>query len=128
MPRRQLAILAVLSLAFIGFVVSAALSEFWSVGDVLGLAAFGIIFVALAFVQIVVRGQQPVEGHHGMPRAFWLVFASFAVAFALELLLGVLAMPWFGYKSFELLLGTKYWWVLPLLAAVAFPFVRRRLL
>ncbi len=128
MPRRQIALLAVLGTAFVVFVALAAKSEYWSVGDVLGLAGFGIVFVVVAFMTLVARGQQPVEGHRGMPRSFWVVFASFAAAFAIAMLLAVLAVPWVGYKGFEVLLGPDYWWVLPVLAAVAFPFVRRRLL
>ena len=128
MPYRQFTLLTILGIAFVIFVAFAATSEYWSVGDVLGLAVFGVLFVALATVLLAARGQQPVEGHRGMPRSFWVIFASFAAAFAIAMLLAVLAMPWVGYQGFEVLLGPDHWWALPVLAAVAFPFVRRRLL
>jgi len=128
MPTRQLAILGLLALAFLGFVLFAATSPYWSTSDVIALAVFGVFFVLLAFFQLAVRGQQPVEGHRGLPRSFWVVFASFAAAFASAMLLGVLAMPFFGYQGFEFFLGQQSWWVLCILAALLYPFVRRRLL
>jgi len=128
MPRRQLALLAVLALAFAIFVAFTASSEYWSLTDVLALAAFGVVFVIIAFILLATRGHEPVDGHRGLPRSFWVVFAWFGVAFASAMLMAVLAMPWVGFRGFQVLLGPDQWWVLPLLAAVAYPFVRKRLL
>ncbi|MCW5658421.1 MAG: hypothetical protein KIT60_12015 [Burkholderiaceae bacterium] len=126
MPRRQLALLAVLALGFALFVAFAATSEHWSLGDVVGLAAVGIVFVVFAFVLLATRGRQPVDGHRGMPRWYWVLFASFAAAFALSMLLSVLAMPFVGYRGFDLFFGSERWLLLVLAAAV-YPFVRKRL-
>lgn len=128
MPRRQLALLAILALGFVVFITFATASEYWSLGDVLALAGFGVLFVILAFVLLATRGQEPVDGHRGMPRWFWVLFASFAVGFASCMLLGVLALPFVGFRGFELLFGSEYRWVLFVLAALAYPFVRKRLL
>lgn len=128
MPRRQLALLALLALGFVVFVAFAAASEYWSLGDVLALAGFGVFFVILAIVLFSTRGQAPVAGHRGMPRGFWVLFASFAVGFALCMLFGVLALPFVGFRGFDLLFGSEYRWVVFVFAALAYPFVRKRLL
>ena len=128
MPTRQLILLSTMAIAFLAFVIFAAASPYWSVADVVGLAVFGLFFLLLAFVLLAVRGQDPVEGHRGFPRSYWVVFASLAGAFALAMLLSVLAMPWVGYRGFAVLLGGEHWWVLPVLAAVLYPFISRHLL
>ncbi len=128
MPKRQLLLLMTLVAGLISFVGFAASDPYWSKSDVLGLSLFSIFFVALAFVVLVRRGQEPVEGHRGLPRSYWVVFASFSGAFVIALLLSVLAMPLVGFKGFEYLLGPDSWWVMLVLAAILYPFVQRRLL
>jgi hypothetical protein len=128
MPSRQIALVFAVAIAFLVFVLFAVSSPYWSSADVVILAVFGLFFTGLVFVMLAVRGNKPVEGHRGLPRSYWVVFASFAAAFALAMLLSIAAMPWFGYGGFDFFFGSGSWWVLLVLAAVAFPFVRRRLL
>ena len=128
MPRRHTAILGVLLAAFCVFVAHAATDPNWSLGDVVGLLVFALFFVVLVSLLLITRGSRPVEGQHGFPRAYWVVFASFAAAFAGAMLLSVLVMPWLGFQGFVFVFAQENWWVLPVLAAAAFPFVRRRLL
>ncbi len=128
MPTRQIALVLAVALAFLVFVLFAASSPYWSSTDVVVLAVFGIFFTCLVFVLLAVRGNNPVEGHRGLPRSYWVLFASFAAAFAMAMLLSIAAMPWFGYGGFNFFFGPGSWWVLLVLAAVAFPFVRRRVL
>lgn len=128
MPRRHIAILSVLTLAFAAFVVHAVSDPNWSPGDVLRLLGFSLFFVVLVALLLITRGSRPVEGQNGLPRGYWVVFASLVVAFVCAMLLSVLVMPWLGVRGFEFVFAPENWWVLPVLAAVAFPFVRRRLL
>ena len=128
MSRRQIALFTILGFAFGAFVISAAIDRHSALADVLSLATFGIVFVAFACVLLATSGRKPGVGRRGIPRFFLVVFASFAVAFASAMLSGVLAMPWVGFRGFEILLGSEDWWVLPLFAIVAFPFVRKYLL
>ncbi len=125
---RQIALVIAVALAFALFVAFAAISADWAAGDVLVLAVFGVFFTCLVFVLLALRGNKPVEGHRGLPRSFWVVFASFAAGFALAMLLSIAAMPWVGFRGFDFFFGPGSWWALVALAAVAFPFVRRRLL
>src|SRR5205085_3450891 len=100
---------------------------FWSKRDVAGLIVFAVFFVGLVFVTLVRRGSEPVEGHRDLPRSYWVVFASFAAAFALLMLVAVLCLPFLGFEAFTLL-GPERWWLYLVTAAVLFPFVRERLL
>ena len=128
MPQRQIALVTSVALAFTLFVAFAASSEYWTKTDVVVLVVFGLFFTCLVFVLLALRGNKPVEGHRGLPRSFWVVFASFAAAFALAMLLSIVAMPWVGYGGFDFFFAPGSWWALLVLAAVAFPFVRKRLL
>jgi hypothetical protein len=128
MPNRQLVLLAAIVLAFVAFVVSAVTDPYWSARDVVGLVLFAVFFVGLVVVMLIRRGNEPVEGHRGLPRNYWVVFASFAAAFALLMAVAVLCLPFFGIRAFDALLGPERWWLYLLTAAVLFPFVRKRLL
>jgi hypothetical protein len=128
MPTRQVTLIFTVALAFLLFILFAATSPYWSTGDVVGLSIFGLFFTALVFVLLAVRGNQQVEGHRGLPRSYWVVFASFGAAFALAMLLSIVVMPWVGYEGFDFFFGPNSWWALLVLAAIAFPFVRRHLL
>jgi hypothetical protein len=125
---RQIALVVAVAFAFALFAAFAASSPYWTKGDVVGLSVFGLSFTCLVFVSLAVRRNMPVQNHHGLPRSFWVVFASLASAFASEMLLSIAAMPWVGYKGFDFFFGASSWWALAVLAAVAFPFVRKRLL
>ena len=108
MPKRHLVLLLSLVAAFAGFIAFAALDSNWSVGDVLGLCVFAAFFVLLVLLLL----RNPRLKSCGRlsrfaPIKFWVVFASFAAAFALSMLLSVLAMPWLGFAGFEYLLGPR---------------------
>ena len=128
MSSRQIFLVIAVALAFFVFVLSGASNANSSVADIIAVSAFGLFFTGLVFVMLAARGNKPVEGHRGLPRLYWVVFASFATAFAVAMLLSIAALPWFGYGGFDFFFGSDAWWVLLALAAVAFPFVRRHLL
>ena len=128
MPIRQRILLAVVAVGLVAMVVSGSSSPNSSIGDVVFASFFSIIFFFIAFLTLKSRGEESAEGHRGLPRSVWVLFASFAAAFALAMLGAVLSMPWFGYRGFDLLLGGESgWFILPILAAIAFPIVNRRL-
>jgi len=128
MPRRQLALIAALILGFLALIAHAAASGVWSVGGVLALAGFGVGFTAFALVLLGTRGHKPVEGHRGMPRWFWVLFASYVVGVVLCMLIAMLVLPFVGFRAFELLFDSEYLWVQFVAAAAALPFVRKHLL
>jgi hypothetical protein len=128
MSSRQIFLVIAVALAFFVFVLSGASNANSSVADIIAVSAFGLFFTGLVFVMLAARGNKPVEGHRGLPRLYWVVFASFATAFAVAMLLSIAALPWFGYGGFDFFFGSDAWWVLLALAAVAFPFIRRHLL
>jgi hypothetical protein len=128
MPVRHLVLLATTALAFAAFIAWAVLDSSSSKADVAILVAFAFLFLGIVFVSLLRRGAEPVEGHRGLPRAFWVVFASFGSAFAILLLSATVAMPFFGFRGFDALLGAERWWVLVVVAVAVYPFVRKHLL
>jgi hypothetical protein len=127
MPPRQRLLLRILASALIVFVSLAWWRPEWASADVVWLVAFSILLVVIGFLTLVVRGDLAVEGHRGMPRPFWVVFASFTGAFGLAMLLAIIGLPWLGYTSFALLLGKWAWWVLPLFALGLYPMTNAHL-
>lgn len=129
MPLRQIALLVIAAAGLSALVMSGLFSPYWSIGDVLAMAAFSVVFLFIMFLALLSRGKEPVDGHRGLPRSFWVLFASLASALVLAMFGAILALPWVGFRSFEFVLGAEGgWFVLPVLAAIAYPFVKRRLL
>jgi len=129
MPCRQIALLIIAAVGLSALVMSGIFSPYWSIGDVLAMAAFSVVFLFIMFLTLLSRGKEPVDGHRGLPRSFWVLFASFASAFAFAMFGAVLVLPWVGFRGFDFLLGAECsWFVLPVLAAIAYPFVKRKLL
>ncbi len=121
MPARQRALLRVLTIALVIFGCLALWRPAWSAPNVIALVIFSVMLVVIAFLTLIVRGNLSVDGHRGLPRPFWVVFASFTGAFGLAMLLAILGLPWLGYTSFALLLGEWAWWVIPLFAVGLYP-------
>ena len=127
MPTRQVALLRILAIMLTLFVCLALWSPEWSSANIVSLVAFSILLVVIGFLTLVVRGDLSQNGHRGLPRPFWVVFASFTGAFGLAMLLAIVGLPWLGYTSFALLLGEWAWWVIPLLAVGLYPMTDSRL-
>ena len=47
------------------------------------------MLVVIAFLTLGVRNGESVDGHRGLPRSFWVVFASLTGAFGLAMLLAI---------------------------------------
>jgi hypothetical protein len=127
MPRRQRLLLRILGFVFAVFVGLALWSDEWASPNPISLVAFSLLLVVLGFLTLIVHGDLSVDGHRGLPRPFWVVFASFTGAFGLAMLLAILGLPWLGYAGFALLLGEWAWWVIPLLAVGLYPMTNSRL-
>jgi hypothetical protein len=121
MPARQIVLLRILALTLALFVGLALWRPEWSAPNIVSLVVFSIFLVVIGFLTLVVHGDLSVDGHRGLPRPFWVIFASFTGAFGLAMLLALLGLPWLGYTSFALLLGEWAWWVIPLLAVGLYP-------
>jgi len=126
-PTRQVLLLRILATLLAVFVCLALWSPEWSSTNIVSLVVFSILLVVLGFLTLVVHGDLSVDGHRGLPRPFWVVYASFTGAFGLAMLLAILGLPWLGYTSFALLLGEWAWWVIPLLAVGLYPMTNSRL-
>ena len=129
MPLRQRVLLVILVVGLAAMVVSGSLSPNSSFGDVAFAAIFSVFFFFIVFLTLKSRGNETAEGHRGLPRWLWVLFASYAAAFALAMFGAVLSLPWLGYRGFDFFLGGESnEWVLLVLAAIVYPFVNRRLL
>jgi hypothetical protein len=124
---RQRVLLRVLIGALTVYLCLAAWRPEWSQANIVALVAFSMMLVAIAFLTLSVRAGESVDGHRGLPRSFWVLFASFAGAFGLAMLLAILGLPWLGYAGFAMFLGEWAWWVIPLLAAGLYPSMKSHL-
>ena len=127
MPVRHVLLLRVLLALLAVFFALAAWGREWTAINVVALVALSLVWVFIAHVALVVRDDRGVDGLRGLPRTFWVLFASFAAAFGAAMLVATIALPWLGYLGFTLLLGEWAWWVLPLLTAGLYPIVRTHL-
>jgi hypothetical protein len=91
------------------------------------LIFFGASYIGIAVAAFVALGKRPVHGLFFLPRGVWVVVACWGIAFAALMLVSVLAMPWIGFKGFELMFGEWSWIAMVALAIVAYPIVRKRL-
>ncbi|HTL00398.1 MAG TPA: hypothetical protein VL379_20330 [Pseudomonadales bacterium] len=127
MPARQVVLLRILVFALTVFLCLAAWRPEWSQTNIVSLVAFSVMLVVIAFLTLAVRNGGSLDGHRGLPRSFWVVFASLTGAFGLAMLLAILGLPWLGYAGFALLLGEWAWWVIPMLAAGLYPTMKNHL-
>ena len=90
--------------------------------------AFGAFYIVLIIVLFVAFGRSPAKGLFFMPRIYWVISSSFAIAFAASMLISVVAL-WLGFNLFDVVLfGQWSWTIQAALAAAVFPVVRKRLL
>jgi hypothetical protein len=128
MPPSSSVLVAILTAAFVGFVIFGVTSFGASPGDVAMMVGFGLVLVLAAYVALTAkRARQPVAGRYGLPRIVWVIFASYAAAIALAMLLAMLVIPWVGLKGVEYFFGPEHTWAVIVLGVILFPFVRRRL-
>jgi hypothetical protein len=127
MPTRQVVLLRILVVALAMFLGLAAWRPEWSQPNIVALVAFSVLLVVFALLTLVVQNGESVDGHRGLPRSFWVVFASLTGAFGLAMLLATLGLPWLGYAGFALMLGEWAWWVIPMLAAGLYPTMKSHL-
>lgn len=86
---------------------------------------FGVFFIAVAFLGLIVFGKRSVDGLLGLSRVAWVAFGSYASALTVFMLGGVLSIPWFGFKAFELLSWEYSWAGILGLTALMYPIVSK---
>lgn len=90
--------------------------------------AFAAFYILIIIVLFVAFGRSPAKGLFFLPRIYWVIVSSLAIAFAASLLISVAAL-WLGFNLFEVLLfGQWSWAIQAAFAAAVFPMVRKRLL
>ena len=124
MPARHRILIGAVVVAFLAYVGFGVISPDWSFADVVAAAVFSLFFVLIVFLALSSKVSDPVDGYRGFPRSVWVLFASVGAAFAL-VLLAVAIAPWLGFEESGPL--HDRWWVLPVLAAVMYPLVNRKL-
>lgn len=88
-------------------------------------ATFGIVLIGAAVLGVLLsKGSSKKKG---MFRAFKVLFASYALAFAAWMLGSVLLLPLLGYKGFELVGTPIFVYLLLGLTLLVSPFVARKL-
>ena len=93
--------------------------------NVLMQATFGIVLVGVAVIGVLAsKGSTKKKG---IIRAFKVLFASYALAFASWMLGSVLLLPIVGHKGFQLLDKPIFIYLLLGLALVISPFISKRL-
>jgi len=127
MLRSHQILLVLLVVAFAGFAFFSGASLGASPLDVAAILVFGIALAAMAYIWLPVSRARSVAGKYGLPRWVWVLFASYAAALALAMLLALAAMPWAGYQGFEFFFGGEHSWALLVLGVLLFPLVRWRL-
>jgi hypothetical protein len=128
MSRSSTVLVIVLAAAFLAFISFGVATSDTSPAVLAVMAVFGLVLVLVAFVALTAkRKQPPVAGRLSLPRIIWVLFASYAAAIGLAMLLAVLALPWAGVQGFEYFLGPEHSWALLVLGVVLVPFVQRRL-
>jgi hypothetical protein len=127
MPIRQVILSSLLCIAVIAFAVFGAIRFGVSNDGLVLLVVLSVLFPCIAIGGLLEWRNKSVDGYEGRPRGVWVVFASFAGAFALYILVGVLLFPWLGFGGFEFLIRW-FWLVLPLFTVCFYPFVKRHLL
>ncbi len=93
--------------------------------NVLMQVTFGIVLVGVAVIGVLAsKGSRKKKG---IIRAFKVLFASYALAFASWMLGSVLLLPIVGHKGFQLLDKPIFIYLLLGLALVISPFISKRL-
>lgn len=105
---RALVLVGALAIALIGFAVFAGSRTEFSTSDIRFFIFFGIFYITLATVAMMVWGKRQVRGLFALPRWLWVAFASLAASFAALMLISIAAMPWVGYKGFELIFSSDF--------------------
>ena len=81
---------------------------------------FGVILVSLAFFSLKIENKKQTNRNF-----LKLLFASFAIALGVIILVSVLALPFVGFSGFELLAEKSFGYILLVFTAVAYPFVMK---
>jgi hypothetical protein len=128
MNKRGLILLFLFIVAVVAAILFAQSQPEYSDTDRKSAIVFGVFYILIVIVMFAAFGRSSTEGFLFLPRSAWAIFASFSVAFAALMFLSVISMPWLGHWGFDFMFGKWSWLVLPGLAAVVYPVVRRRLL
>ena len=115
MEIRTKILIAILALSFIGMAMFLVLQHGVPAEGIVPILAFGIFLVAAAIFSLKI--EKKVFKSKSIPK---IVFASFALAFALMLLVGILALPFVGFDALETIMGHNagiIWLVLAILVS-----------
>lgn len=122
MKKRTTALVTVLAISFFMMILFLFI-QYGATKEQLILAIlFGVILVTTAI--FILKTEKKVFKGKSIIK---IIFASFALAFALTLLVGILALPFVGFKALELLIGNNTGIILIVLAVVVSPITAKYL-
>ena len=127
MLRSRQVLPVLLLVAFIGLATFSAVSFRASPLDVATYVVFGVALATAAYIWLPASGKPIAPSRFRLPRWILVLFASYAAAFGLAMLIAVAAMPWASFRAFDFFFGSGHSWALLVLGVLLFPFIRRRL-
>ncbi len=122
MEKRTKILITALIVSFIAMALFLFLQHGVSKEQLIPVLVFGIVLVSVAFFSLKV--EKKVFKGKSIPK---IVIASFALAFALMLLVGILALPFFGYKALEAVMGHNTGVIWLVLAVLVSPIIAKYL-
>lgn len=124
MDKRNLIFIGALAISYL-LMVAFLSYQYPEQVNILMQATFGIVLIGAAVLGVLLsKGSSKKKG---MFRAFKVLFASYALAFAAWMLGSVLLLPLLGYKGFELVGTPIFVYLLLGLTLLVSPFVARKL-
>ena len=124
MNKRNLILIGALAISYL-LMVAFLSYQYPEQVTVLMQATFGIVLIGAAVIGIFLG--KGASKRKGIFRAFKVLLASYAIAFAVWMLGSVLLLPLLGYKGFELVGKPMFIYLLLGLTLVLSPFVARKL-
>lgn len=122
MESRKKTLLAVLTVSFLSMVAYLVAWHGASLSELIVFLVFGLALVTFAFLGL--GSTNTKESKPSIPK---IVFASFAVSFALIMAVAVIAMFFIGNVAFDLFWGDHMGVLWAISAVAVSPFVYRRL-
>ena len=120
MNKRAIILISALVVTFILMVLFTR--QVNNIEELMPSVIFGLVLVVLAIDSLKAESNKQSKTN-----AVKLLFASFAVAVGLIIIISVLALPFIGFSSFELVAEKSFIYILFALTAIAYPIVAKYL-
>ena len=127
MSKRGIILLSLFLIAIVCSIVFSAFQQDLSMSELSFEIFFGALFFLIAFLFYVAYGKSS-EGYLFLPRSALVATASLSAAFASMILISLIMMPLIGMDIFKFMFRDWAWLILPILALIYYPLVKKRLI